>query len=100
MINKQQLSKIGIGTWGIGGFMEADPQNDDQKQIDALVYSISKGINYVETVYMYAKGKAVDLLSKAVKKSKINREKIFINLSVYQSDAKSIIESEEKLNNF
>lgn len=100
MINKQQLSKIGIGTWGIGGFMEADPQNDDEKQIDAIVYTISRGINYVETVYMYAKGRAVDLLSKAVKESKVEREKIFITFSVYQSDAKTIKEVEERLNNF
>ena len=100
MINKQQLSKIGIGTWGVGGFMEPDPKNDDEKQIDAIVYSLNKGINYVGTVYMYAKGKAVDLLSKAVKKSKIAREKIFITFSVYKSDAKTIQEVEERLDSF
>ncbi|MDP2860950.1 MAG: aldo/keto reductase [bacterium] len=100
MINKQQLSKIGIGTWGIGGFTEPDPQNDDEKQIDAIVYSINKGINYIETVYMYAKGKTVDLVSKAVKKSKVEREKIFITLSVYQSDAKTTKEVEQRLNSF
>lgn len=100
MIDKQQLSKIGIGTWGVGGFMEPDPKNDDEKQIDAIVYSINKGINYVETVYMYAKGKAVDLLSKAVKRSRIAREKIFITFSVYQSDAKTIRDVEERLDSF
>jgi len=100
MIDKHQLSKIGIGTWGVGGFMEPDPKNDDEKQVDAIVYSIDKGINYVETVYMYDKGKAVDLLSKAVKRSRVAREKIFITFSVYQSDAKTIQEVEERLNSF
>ncbi|MDO8515066.1 MAG: aldo/keto reductase [bacterium] len=100
MINKKDLSKIGIGTWGIGGLMEPDPNNDDQKQINAIVYALQKDINYVETVYMYAKGKAVDLLSKAIIKSEVNREKIFITLSVYQSDAKSTNDVEDKINNF
>lgn len=91
---------MGIGTWGIGGFMEADPQNDDKKQIEALIYSLDKGVNYVETVYIYAKGKAVELLSKAVTQSKIDRSKIFITLSVYQRDAKTIEEVDGKLAHF
>ena len=95
-----KLSKIGIGTWGIGGFMEPDPQNDDEKQIDALVYTLSKDINYVETVYMYAKGKAVDLLAQAYKKSGVERESLFVTLSVYQKDAKTIDEIENRVNNF
>lgn len=100
MINKNQLSKMGIGTWGIGGFMEADPNNNDQKQIDTLTYTLNKGVNYVETVYMYAQGKAVDLLSRAVKQSGIKREDIFITLSVYQKDAKSPDEAEQRVNDF
>lgn len=80
--------------------MEPDPKNDDEKQIDAIAYSINKGINYVETVYMYAKGEAVDLLSRAVERSKVAREKIFITFSVYRNDAKSIQEVEERLDSF
>jgi len=69
MISKRDLFPIGIGTWGIGGFMEPDPKNDDEMQINAIAYALNNGINYVETVYMYAKGKAVDLLSNANKKT-------------------------------
>lgn len=36
MLNKNQLSKIGIGTWGIGGLMEADPKNDESKRVNSL----------------------------------------------------------------
>ena len=100
MINKNNLSKMGIGTWGIGGFMEADNNNDDSKQIDSLIYTLNKGINYVETVYMYAQGKAVDLLSQAVKKSGVDRENIFITLSVYQKDASTIEDAEKRINDF
>ena len=100
MINKTDLSKMGIGTWGVGGFMEADPNNNDVGQIDSIAYTLNKGINYVETVYMYAQGKAVDLLSKAVKKSGVDRNKIFITLSVYQKDASTIVEAENRVNDF
>jgi diketogulonate reductase-like aldo/keto reductase len=91
---------MGIGTWGIGGFMDADPNNDDNRQIDAIVHSLSKGVNYVETVYMYAQGKAVDILTKALKKSGVNRDNIFITLSVYQRDARSVQEAEKRVNDF
>lgn len=100
MINKNDFSKMGIGTWGIGGFMEADANNDDVGQVDALSYTLNKGINYVETVYMYAQGKAVDLLSQAVKKSGVDRNNIFVTLSVYQKDASTIEEAEKRVNDF
>lgn len=99
-MNRNNLSKIGIGTWGIGGFMEVDPNNDDKKQVEALVYTIGKGVNYVETVYMYAQGKAVDLLAKSIKKSGVSRDKLFITLSVYQKDAQTPKEAENRLNTF
>lgn len=95
-----KLSKMGIGTWGVGGFMEADPNNDDTKQVDALVYTLNKGVNYVETVYMYAKGKAVDLLSQAFKKSGVKRDDLFVTLSVYQRDAKTLQEAEARVSDF
>jgi len=100
MINKKDLSKTGIGTWGIGGFMEVYPNNDDERQINSLAYTLAKGVNYIETVYMYAQGKAIDLLSQAVKDSKINREKIFITLSIYENDAKNINEVKERVFDF
>lgn len=91
---------MGIGTWGIGGFAEADPRNDDAKQIDALVYSLNKGINYVETVYMYAQGKAVDLLSQALEKSDVERDNLFITLSIYRKTAESPQDAENEVNKF
>lgn len=100
MINKSDFSKMGIGTWGVGGFMEADQNNDDAGQIESLVYTLNKGINYVETVYMYAQGKAIDLLAQALKKSGVDREKIFITFSVYQKDANNAEEAEKRIEDF
>src|SRR5574340_751755 len=100
MIAKKDLFKFGIGTWGVGGFAQVDPQNDDQKQIDAIAYALSKGINYVETVFYYAQGKAAQLLAQAVKKSGLPRDKIFITQSVYLSTAPTIDAAENEVNTF
>ncbi len=40
MIDKKDLFPIGIGTWGIGGYVERDPDNNDEKQVDALRYML------------------------------------------------------------
>ena len=100
MLNRKNLSKMGIGTWGVGGFAEPDPLNNDAKQIEAIAYSLNKGLNYVETVYMYAGGKAVEILSKAVRESGIDRNNIFVTLSVYQKDAKTAQEVKDRIDAF
>lgn len=91
---------MGIGTWGLGGFMEQNPDNNDQEQIDSLTYTINKGVNYMETVYMYAQGKSVYLLAKSIKKSGISRDKLFITLSIYPSDAKTITDVRLRVEDF
>jgi aryl-alcohol dehydrogenase-like predicted oxidoreductase len=83
MLNINQLSKLGIGTWGIGGFAEINLSNDDEKQISALVHMLNNGLNFVEANMWYSQGKSVDLLSKALKKSNKKREDIFICQAVY-----------------
>ncbi|HZZ98547.1 MAG TPA: aldo/keto reductase [Candidatus Saccharimonadia bacterium] len=100
MIDRSDLSKMGIGTWGIGGFMEADPKNDDVGQADAMAYALNKGVNYVETVFMYAHGHAIDVLAQAIKKSKVKRDDIFITFSVYQRDAATIQEAKKRIDDF
>jgi predicted aldo/keto reductase-like oxidoreductase len=97
MVDRKDLSKTGMGTWGVGGFMKPNHSDDDERQISSLVYTLNKGVNYIETVYMYAQGKTVSLLSQAVKNSKIDREKIFITLSIYENDAKNINDVKEKI---
>ncbi|MEK7168666.1 MAG: aldo/keto reductase [Patescibacteria group bacterium] len=83
MVNKNNLSKIGIGTWGIGGFAEIDPNNDDEKQVKAIKYMIDNGFNFVEANLWYSQGKSVELLSEALKQSSKKRDNIFICQAVY-----------------
>lgn len=84
MVNKKDLSKIGIGTWGIGGFAERNPKNNDEKQIDALKYTLDKGINYAEICNWYSEGRAAEIFKQALDVSSKKREDIFISLSLYQ----------------
>ena len=41
--------KIALGTWGMGGKKDIDPNNDDEKDIFAIKYAISKGITHIDT---------------------------------------------------
>jgi len=83
MVNKKDLSKIGIGTWGIGGFADINPDNNDEKQIEALKYMLDSGFNFVEVNLWYSKGKSVELLAEALRRSNKKREDIFICQAVY-----------------
>jgi diketogulonate reductase-like aldo/keto reductase len=92
MLNKKDLSKIGIGTWGIGGFAERNPENDDRKHIDCLKYAIKKGLNIVELNMWLAGGHGTKLVSEAYKESKIKRDKVFLKQGIYRFSAKTLNE--------
>lgn len=56
--NKYHSSKICLGTWRMGGDVKPNPNNDDEKDIDAIKYAISKGISHIDTSESYADGKS------------------------------------------
>lgn len=97
MINKSQFSKIGIGTWGIGGFAERNPNNDDQKQINALVYMLQNGLNYIEINYWTAQGHSFELVKKAIDQSGVKRDDIFLSQSIYAYTAPDLDASKKEL---
>ena len=83
MIDRHNLSKLGIGAWGIGGFAEKDPKNDDEKQIKALAYQFEKGMNLTEINFWNAQGYSVQLIKQALDKSGVIRKNIFIVQAIY-----------------
>lgn len=90
MINKQTLSKIGIGGWGIGGFVEKDPDNNDSQQIDALAYQFDKGLNFVEVNFWNSEGHSVELIKQGLAKSSRSRDDIFIEQAIYNYNLPTI----------
>ncbi len=73
MIKKEDLYKIGIGTWKI------DYENFEN-DIDALIHSYNKGENYLSLYMLYNNGEVVKQMKKFI--DKIDREKIFINVNL------------------
>lgn len=97
MINKQNLSKIGIGTWGIGGFAERNPNNDDKKQVEALIYMLQNGLNYIEINYWTAQGHSFELVKQAIDQSGVKRGDIFLSQSIYAYTAPDLDASKKEL---
>lgn len=90
MVIRKDLFPIGMGTWGVGGFVERNPNNDDQKQISAMVHMLRKGINYIELNVWTAQGCSVELVSNAVEQSGINRENLFLSQAIYSYTASTL----------
>lgn len=97
MITKKDLSKIGIGTWGVGGFAEKNPSNDDQKQIAAMVHMLKNGMNYIELNIWTSQGHSVKLASQAVKQSVVPRENLFLSQAIYFYTAPDLESSKKEL---
>lgn len=74
------ITKIGLGTWLLGGDVKENKNNDDQKDINAIVYALSNGINHIDTSESYSDGKSEKLVGEAIKK--VDRSKVFIATKV------------------
>ncbi len=91
----EPVSKIGLGTFGMGGRMSPDKKND-QVHIDAIKYAIDRGVNVIDTAEMYAAGHTEEVVGKAI--APYNREKLFIISKVWNTNLHhdSVLKSAEK----
>jgi len=100
----KELSKIGIGSYGVGGLghrdMELTKQDDDAVYVDALVYNLEKGINFTEIALGYGHGKSLELFKQALDKSKVSRGDIFLTHSLYPRDLSDIEVIKEDITEF
>ena len=97
MLGTNKISKLGIGTWGIGGFAQKNPNNDDKKQIDAIAYMLSKRLNYMELNVWTSEGHSIKLASQGMKKSGVTREDIFLSQAIYSFSASTIESAKNEL---
>lgn len=79
-LNDVDITKIGLGTWLIGGDVKENPDNDDERDINAIIYAIKNGINHIDTSESYSGGKSEKLIGEAIKK--FDRDKLFIATKV------------------
>lgn len=89
-MNKNDIFKIGIGTWKI------DPENFE-KDLEALNYSFDLGQNYLPLSLLYNNGKVVEKMKDFIKL--VGRENLFIcaNLERY---VEKIEDVENQLNDY
>ena len=64
MSNLQQLA---IGTWLMGGRMDPEPSNDDEKDVNTIQLALDSGIKLIDTAQIYAAGKCEELVGIAIK---------------------------------
>jgi aryl-alcohol dehydrogenase-like predicted oxidoreductase len=62
----EKISEIGHGTWGMGSMWG---ERDDEKAIQALKLGLEKGINFIDTAWVYGEGHSERLISKVVKET-------------------------------
>jgi len=58
-----QLSEIGYGMWGMGGWKESD----DIQSMESLSLAVEKGVNFFDTAWGYGEGHSERLLGKLLK---------------------------------
>jgi aryl-alcohol dehydrogenase-like predicted oxidoreductase len=58
-----QVSDIGYGMWGMGGWTGSD----DQESLESLQASIEHGCNFFDTAYVYGDGRSENLLGQTIR---------------------------------
>lgn len=82
--NGARVYPVGIGTWTIGGGVEAEYGNE-KEEIEGIRYSIKRGQNHIDTAQMYGAGHTEEIVGRAIKG--FNRKKLFIASKVWQTHA-------------
>lgn len=62
---KTDVSRIGLGTWAIGGWMWGG--TDEKNAISTLLQALDKGINLIDTAPVYGFGVSEEIVGKALK---------------------------------
>ena len=61
---KSEVSRIGLGTWAIGGFMWGG--TDEQAALDTILEALEHGITLLDTAPVYGLGRAEELVGRAL----------------------------------
>lgn len=74
------IPSLGFGTWRMGGMTTRDKNNDDEGDIRAIQYAISKWLTCIDSAEMYAGWYSETLLGKAIEHT--SREELFLSSKV------------------
>jgi diketogulonate reductase-like aldo/keto reductase len=103
-LSGESISKIGIGSYGIGGRghrdMELTEKREDGEYVDALVYTLNKRCNFTEISLGYGHGQSLRLFKEAFDRSLIAREDIFLTHSLYPRDLPTLEDMKRDIGDF
>ncbi|MFE4108351.1 aldo/keto reductase [Almyronema epifaneia] len=63
----KKVSRIGLGTWAIGGWMWGGTQ--ERQSIETLLAAFDRGITFVDTAPVYGFGRSEEIVGKAIAES-------------------------------
>lgn len=98
IVPKVKVPKLGIGVWGIGGYLERNLYNDDENDIKQIRYQLEKGIKVIDCWINQAGGHTLRLISKAISKYKRDHYFLLCKLDVHQY--KSIYDLEKEVDKY
>ena len=76
--SKVEISALGLGTWGIGGFSSRH-LGGDEDAVQALRLGLELGMRFIDTAEVYASGHSEEIVARAVGDE---RETVFIATKV------------------
>lgn len=85
LIDDMKIPVLGLGTWLIGGALEAD-YSQDIKAINAIKKALELGYNHLDTAEMYGNGHCEELIGEAIKGNE--RSSLFITSKVRETKLK------------
>ena len=85
LIDNFKIPVVGLGTWGIGGFMEAD-YSKDEEEVQAIKDAVELGYSHIDTAELYGAGHTEELIGNAIKD--LDRSKLIITSKVFKTNLK------------
>lgn len=82
LIDGTKIPVLGLGTWLIGGALEAD-YSQDKQAINGIKKALELGYNHLDTAEMYGNGHCEELIGEGIKD--IDRSSLFITSKVRES---------------
>jgi aryl-alcohol dehydrogenase-like predicted oxidoreductase len=73
------VSRIGLGTWAIGGWMWGG--TDDQESVNTIRAAVERGINLIDTAPAYGFGRSEEIVGRAIVEGKL-RSRVVIATKV------------------
>jgi len=81
LVHGRSIPKIGFGMWKIGGDSYPDPSLDSAS-MTAIRTALEVGYSHFDTAETYASGHSEELLGRAVRETKTERETLFITTKI------------------